>query len=444
VHWDPDSPGRMSPLEHALVSWLPRRRWFAGKGRDPHRARIVAAAELTPHGGARGALAVVEVSYVDGTTERYQVPLGLRNVQESDIGSAAIMTAVDGVVYDATVDAALMASLLAMIGGGRTVDGFGFRPEPGSWIAGSDPIPGRLLDVEQSNSSIVFEDRAILKLFRRLPPGVNPELELHRVIGGAHVPRLLGAVEGVVDGQPVTLGVLHEFAAGAEDGWRLATSVVRDLLSGKDDGTTFVADVERLGAAVAEVHIELADRLGTSTMDAVELADAMCARLADAVGTAPALARHVDRIRAVYRAPVAGNDKHVVQRVHGDLHLGQVLRAEQGWLLIDFEGEPDGGDRGVAHSPLRDVAGMLRSFDYAAARAGDAWSRYQLERWLSQVRGAFQAGYARASGIDLDRNRAVLNAYELDKAVYEVAYETRNRPDWAEIPLRAVLGILGG
>ncbi|MFC0547801.1 maltokinase N-terminal cap-like domain-containing protein [Kutzneria chonburiensis] len=444
MYWEPESPGRMSPLEHALVSWLPHRRWFAGGGRDAHRVEIVSATELVTAGAARGALVLVEVSYPDGGRELYQVPLGHRTIQSSDIGPAVIANVPDGVVYDATVDAALMGSLLAMIRGGARSGDTAFTPEPGAWPAGAGPMPGRPLGVEQSNTSIVFGDKAILKLFRRLAPGVNPELELHRAITGARVPRLLGAVEGSLRGEPVTLGVLHEFAAGSSDGWLMATEAVRNLVSGVDDGTDFVADIELLGAAVADVHVTLADRLGTSTMDAEVLADVLSARLDRAVAVAPALARDADRIRAVYRAPAAAGEKIVTQRVHGDLHLGQVLRASDGWLLTDFEGEPAGEDRMAAHSPLRDVAGMLRSFDYAAGQVGDAWSRYQLERWLAQVRLAFSAGYGRESGVDLARSRCVLTAYELDKAVYEVAYETRNRPSWAHIPLRAVAAILGG
>jgi maltokinase len=373
VHWEPESPGRMSPLEHALVSWLPRRRWFAGGGRDPHRVEIVSATELAPTGAARGALVLVEVSYPDGETELYQVPLGHRTTEGSDIGPAVIAHMPDGVVYDATVDASLMGALLAMIGAGATAGDTAFSPEPGSWVVGAVPMPGRPLGVEQSNTSIVFGDKAILKLFRRLAPGVNPELELHRAIAGARVPRLLGAIEGSLRGEPVTLGVLHEFAAGSSDGWLMATEAVGNLVSGVDGDSAFVADVELLGAAV-----------------------------------------------------------------------GQVLRSHDGWLLTDFEGEPAAGDRLATHSPLRDVAGMLRSFDYAASQAGDAWSRYQLERWLARVRAAFAAGYGRESGVDLARSRCVLTAYELDKAVYEVAYETRNRPSWAHIPLRAVAAVLGG
>lgn len=444
MHWEPESPGRMSPLEHALVSWLPRRRWFAGGGRDPHRVEIVSATELATAGAARGALVLVEVSYPDGETELYQVPLGHRTTEGSDIGPAVIAHMPDGVVYDATVDASLMGALLAMIGAGATAGDTAFSPEPGSWVVGAVPMPGRPLGVEQSNTSIVFGDKAILKLFRRLAPGVNPELELHRAIAGARVPRLLGAIEGSLRGEPVTLGVLHEFAAGSSDGWLMATEAVGNLVSGVDDDSAFVADVELLGAAVADVHVALADRLGTSTMDAEVLADVWSARLDRAISVAPALARDAERIRAVYRAPAAAGEKIVTQRVHGDLHLGQVLRARDGWLLTDFEGEPAAGDRLATHSPLRDVAGMLRSFDYAASQAGDAWSRYQLERWLARVRAAFAAGYGREAGVDLARSRCVLTAYELDKAVYEVAYETRNRPSWAHIPLRAVAAVLGG
>jgi maltokinase len=362
----------------------------------------------------------------------------------SDIGSAVVMMAADGLVYDATVDAGLMGSLLAMIGGDETSGSVGFHPEPGSWIRGCRPMPGRPLAVEQSATSVVFGDRAVLKLFRRLSPGANPELELHRAITGARVPRLLGAIEGTLRGLPVAFAVLHEFAAGSRDGWLLATEAVRDLVSGVDDGSTFAADVEALGAVVAEVHIALADRLGTSTMDAEVLAEVLSDRLDRAIAAAPVLNGQADRIRAVYRAPAAAGEKVLTQRVHGDLHLGQVLRSCDTWLLTDFGGDAAAEDRAAPHSPLRDVAGMLRSFDYVAGHADDAWSRSQLERWLSRSREAFLAGYGRAAGVDLAHARPVLTAYELDQAVHEVAYETRNRPSRADIPLRAVAAILGG
>jgi maltokinase len=176
----------------------------------------------------------------------------------------------------------------------------------------------------------------------------------------------------------------------------------------------------------------------------------MLDKLDSAVRDAPALAEHADAAKAVFRAVAGG---HSVQRIHGDLHLGQVLRTPNRWLLVDFEGEPAAplAERVVAQSPLRDVAGMLRSFDYAAAtelrncghpdRNG---SREIAGRWLAGTRDAFLRGYANAAAVDLGAHANLLAAYELDKAVYEVRYETRNRPHLVELPLSAVRRLTAG
>jgi maltokinase len=232
----------------------------------------------------------------------------------------------------------------------------------------------------------------------------------------------------------------------AVEGWDLATRRVSALLSGADGD--FTAEARMLGSTVAVVHRQLAIAFGVSKLDspALELlSQEMLSRLKDAVRAAPVLSAEVPRVRAAFEAVARLSPDQRVHRVHGDLHLGQVLRTSDRWLLIDFEGEPSAplAQRRVCHSPLRDVAGMLRSFDYAAAHASRATGvadESVVRHWVSACRTAFLDGYAEASGIDLATHTALLTAYELDKAVYEVVYETRNRPDWVGIPLRALQG----
>lgn len=277
----------------------------------------------------------------------------------------------------------------------------------------------RVIGTEQSNTSVVFDEAVILKVFRRVACGVHPDIELTAALtraGNPHVPRLLESFETTVDGRPCPLGMVTEYAADATDGWTLATAA-----------GDFTGESRLLGSVVAAVHADLATALGTSTA-AVEV-DTLLRRLAAAVATVPALQAHRAAIEARYTA-LAGQPV-TVQRIHGDLHLGQALRTPRTWLLIDFEGEPGAPleERRAPDSPLRDVAGMLRSLDYAGR--GEA------------ERAAFCEGYAGAAGADPRGRAAVLAGYELDKAVYEAAYEARHRPDWLHRPLEAIARLLG-
>jgi maltokinase len=242
--------------------------------------------------------------------------------------------------------------------------------------------------------------------------------------------------------------MLYSFAADAVDGWQLATEHLRNLLWGKETNRDLGAEAALLGQAVAAVHDHLAGAMGQGRMTGADVAGlraGMLARFESARAEVPALAGHESGARAVFAA--AGAAGEIVHRVHGDLHLGQVLRTPNRWLLIDFEGEPATPlpERRSARSPLRDVAGMLRSFDYAATlelkacRHPDPDGSHRIAtRWLARARGAFLRGYAKAAGIDAPAAADLLAAFELDKAVYEVCYETRNRPQLAEVPLRAV------
>jgi maltokinase len=375
---------------------------------------------------------LLAVEYTEGPGERYQVV-----VQHGSPGT------------DAVAQPESARRLLALIASSAVVGEVLFSREPGVALPAGEAV--RVIEAEQSNTSVVFDEEAILKLFRLVQGGVNPDIELNRVLAAAsneHVARLLGSFSLVPrgSGQACPLGMLSEYAAGSVDGWRMATA--------PDSGADFAAEAGLLGGAVASVHADLARALGVST--GVVPVDRMSERLSAAASSVPELGRYVRAIERRYTT-VAGRPV-TVQRVHGDLHLGQVLRTPQTWLLIDFEGEPGQplDQRGQPDSPLRDIAGMLRSFAYAARqssggghsaewvqRTSAEWVQRTSAEWVQRTSSAFCDGYAAGSGFDPRADAEVLAVYELDKAVYEAAYEARHRPDWLHIPLDSIARLVG-
>jgi maltokinase len=317
------------------------------------------------------------------------------------------------------------------------------------------------MGAEQSNTSIVYGEDYILKVFRRLQPGLNPDLEVTRALadaGSVHVAPPLAWINGDVDGQDTTLGMMQCYLRNASEGWAMATASVRDLfaegdLHANEVGGDFAAEAERLGAATAEVHILMARTLPSRTAgpdDSQATARQLHERLDAAVADVAELEPYADAIRHVYAEIAKLTDPVPIQRVHGDLHLGQVLRTQDGWVLLDFEGEPARSlaERTALMSPLRDVAGMLRSFDYAsrhllAERPGEKHLAYRAAEWADRNRTAFCDGYATAAGSDPREASVLLRAFELDKAVYEVVYEARNRPSWLPIPLGSIERLVG-
>ena len=310
----------------------------------------------------------------------------------------------------------------------------------------------RPLSVEQSNTSVVFDERLIMKLFRRVEDGPNPEVEITEA---------LGRVGFTHAATPVTvwrrdgrdLAVIDPFLAGAGDGWQLALTSLRDLYGSRlepgEAGGDLGPEARRLGAVTAELHLALAEAFGTEPADPSRWADELHRALAAASGF------DIGAVDQAYAALRKVGDGGRATRIHGDYHLGQVLRTDNGWFILDFEGEPvvPLAERRRPSSPLRDVAGMLRSFHYAAEAARiergpaadeDDELTVLAAKWEAHAARAFVDGYRGTDGIgallpvsEADFH-AVLDAFVLGKAVYEVGYEQDHRPDWVRIPVSAI------
>lgn len=439
----------MGDLLELLAVWMPRQRWYGTKGRDP---RLTVVADWPVDDDVR--LLLVRDEAVHPAIV-YQVPVAIRAEGSVPPGSL-IGTSGEGQVWtDATTDAGFTEQLYSWVTAGGEIgvpgDGFiGFALAMPDGKAPAAHATAKVLSGEQSNTSLIFRPDegadgvpVICKLFRQVNPGINPDVELQSALaagGAAFVPAAIGEIRGswmTPEGVPVSgsLAFAQEFFEGVEDAWRVAL----DAAAAGDD---FAERAQALGASVAGMHVALAAQFPTREPDEADRAAVVGAwerRLAIALAEVPALTPYADRIRAVYAA-AARAPWPSLQRVHGDLHLGQVLHTpSNGWVLLDFEGEPlrPIEERLLPDVAVRDVAGMLRSFDYVSGAVADD-DGDAVRAWVIAAQQAFLAGYADTAGAVRTDDDPLLAAFELDKAVYEAIYETRNRPDWIGIPLAAI------
>ena len=447
--------------EGELRDWVQKQRWYASKSRAISGIEI--AESITLREEPLLLLALVQTRFATGTHELYQLPLAI-GAPGAVPGGHEIAHTDEWVVYDALAEPEQVLELLRRISATdeiETDDGrFSFHPFDGSPNL-SEANRVRVMGVEQSNSSIVFDERIVLKVFRKLEPGVNPELEVLRFLTYREFPHI-AALYGWYDYEghafACTLGVAQAFLPDAVDGWELALQEINS------DPDTFLERLGALGTVTAQLHNTLASdasdpafspeepsqealSLLTATVD--EDIERIFLRLpTDDERLAPIAGRGQDvreRLAARAQIGVAGR----VIRTHGDYHLGQTLHTPHGWVIIDFEGEPARPlpERRQKRSPLRDVAGMLRSFAYVSSAVEILRGQTAPEDFEQRAREAFLTCYLRA--IDptlLPAGEAaianMLSIYELEKAIYELRYELNNRPDWVPIPVAGIARLL--
>jgi len=508
------SDGLDADLARLLARWLPRQRWYGGKGAHiaDDGVTVLARVDLLPDRDPGLAIVVVEVRPVGREPERYQLFLGARRQLPSALEHVELGTlrGGDGVqwhCYDALHDPELAGWLLGRLAAGEVIGPLRFHLLPGNRI--NKGLRSLVLTGEQSNTSVIYGDKLIAKFLRRSVPGVNPDLELSLALadsGSRNIPQPVGWIDltldlgeaaGPAEGaergrgagaqesgahpeqpesaapeasedsaterkpradagysgpEPITVATVSEFLPTATDGWLLAQTSVRDLYANAPDtdpqaaGADFAPEARRLGKATARVHHDLATSLPTGRLEPEDLervADGMIRHLHLAAERVEELRPYVSVLREALAA-LGALDKPVrTQRVHGDFHLGQVMRTVNGWVLLDFEGEPNRtlAERRAMAPAIKDVAGMARSFDYAAHHLGGEPERAM--HWAEHNFDAFCRGYAAVSGQDPREQATLLRAYEIDKAVYEAVYEASNRPTWLSIPLGAIKRLTG-
>jgi trehalose synthase-fused probable maltokinase len=447
------------PSEDDLREFVIAQRWFGSKSREVAHFRLLETIPLTeqPLG-----LAVLEVEFLPGTHELYQLPIGAR--PEGEWTDSVICTNEGMTIYDAMSDPETARQLVRMIVRDTEIEtGQGtaeFRPAGPGLPAEVGTV--RAMGAEQSNSSVVLDEKFVLKAYRRLGAGPNPELEILRFLTERDFPHI-AALRGwyghsgrLID---ATLGIVQDFLAGATDGWDLALADLRE------DPRRFVARARMLGEVTGRLHTALgsdnqdpafapedtsAEGLGllTATVDE-EIERVFLALPDDHEDLAPIRGRGEEvreRLRMLTHVGSAGR----IIRHHGDYHLGQVMHTADGdWVVLDFEGEPARTliERRRKRSPLRDVAGMLRSFAYAATASELLHSAPAPAGWENEVRAAYLDGYVEETDQSLlPPGRAaverLLAVFELEKAVYELRYELDNRPEWVKIPVAGIARLL--
>ena len=444
--------------ETKLHDWVVEQRWFGSKSREVAHANVLDAI-LISESDPLLSLLLVEARFATGTHDVYQVPIGLRPAEEGwDDG---VICEIDGfTVYDALRDPAYGEKLIELIRADADRDSVRFRT-----VAEGPGLPegleARPLHAEQSNSSVAFGETLFLKAFRRLEAGENPELEMLRFLtshGFANIAPLAGWFEyqgRLIDS---TLGVVAGFLPQGEDGWELTL----DELAAGSEG--LFGELRDLGGVTGQMHSVLGSNAGhpqfaperpsveamsllVATID--EQIERVWNDLPEDVAELEDIRGRGQDVRELLQALSHVNAAGLQIRTHGDFHLGQTMRTESGWVILDFEGEPAAplSERRLKRSPLRDVAGMLRSFSYAASAAGRLRDAEVPEDWEQSARDAFLEGYfASVEDVLLPPGRQatkqLLAVFELEKAVYELRYELNNRPDWIGIPVAGIQRLL--
>jgi trehalose synthase-fused probable maltokinase len=522
-----------APICRLLAQWIQRQRWFGAKARALRRVFVLDAVPLSE----TVSLALAQVDYVAGASERYAIPLAWVSATTTSLHAVArLRGACAGLLCEASADPDCHNQLLEIVRGERRVPGgqgelAGHRAQP---MPGDDPGPSELLSAEQSNSSIRYGERYVLKLFRKLEAGTNPDIEVNRFLSHPpvfpHAPPFHGWIDyDARDGQSASVALLQGFVANRGDAWdRTLRALTHWLERAQQDagpppsspGRLDIAHAARaaevaaplgadwgelqlLGRRTAQLHLKLASEPENAAFapepftlaDRTALQDALRRRtqrsltllqreLPNLPGRVAALATDVvvasERIELLldrWRQTVIEARRI---RCHGDFHLGQVLHTGHDFAIIDFEGEPalDVSERRRKHSPLRDVAGMIRSFHYVASSAfqtvlqADAsrtagrarpaqgpahrddsdrshqrlqeWADFWY-RWVSAAFGRAWVAELEGSGLLPRHGQALhvlLDMHLLEKALYELEYELNNRPDWLLIPLRGIVDLV--
>ena len=438
-------------LAEHLPSYLERQRWSG----TPEGG--IAAAEVTwsEQVGDDPLLLwmLVEATLANDLRQQYQLFLGgrpatpwpefLEGKDREILGVATDAAGDEVVLYDALIDPDLAIEVLHLVA-------------PDVEVEVRRPIV-----LEHSNSSVVFDESTILKVLRKIEKGPNPDVEITRVLAEQGYPHVLPPL-AELRRDDTDLAVVREFLVGATEGWQLARASVRDLLASRlppeECGGDFAPDCERLGDVIAGLHVAMAAAWDSAPGEPGRWVDHMGGAIEDLVGQTGAEGFDASLVRARLDEARALDDGGCEIRIHGDLHLSQVIQVDTGWLVLDFEGEPARrrDDRITMSSPLRDVAGMLRSLHYAAATGLAEWDQGDTEltellaAWEERNRAAFLGAYEAHDGIDAllpmhPTARAVLlAAFELDTAVYELGYELGHRPELAAIPLAGIDRLVRG
>ena len=458
---EPVTVAALSALDaQELSEWVEQQRWYASKSRHVTHVELLEVATLGDDPPLL-VLALLQTGFATGTHELYQLPLGLRPATDTVIEPITVTS--EWSVYDALADPVLGRVLLRWVDETGELEGehgrFSFHLVNGR-LDMPDDAPVRPMGVEQSNSSLVFGDEVVAKLFRKLEPGLNPELEMLRFLtahGFEHIAPLYGWVEYEGDTLSTTLAVVQRFFADGTGGWELGL----DELAERPDG--FLERLATLGEITARMHTTLASHAGdpafapdepshealsllTATVD--EDIERIFSRLPDLPELEPIAGTGQDVQERLGMLAQIGAGGRVI-RTHGDYHLGQTLLTPRGWVILDFEGEPARPlpERRQKRSPLRDVAGMLRSFAYLASAVKIQRGVAVAEDWEERARELFLGSYLDHVEPSLlppgeQAIRNLLAVFELEKAIYELRYELDNRPDWVSIPVAGIKRLL--